>query len=270
MEDSMKKSLLLSVVFASYTAYAGEFLVPETSVFVPRRLASRASLTFSDQSFRLSLDGTEHVIETTNVRGLPILDRAIVEGFSKVGYFSINMLGEGYTLTACARLLGGMVPNQVLPGMVMRMLPPIDRGDLAEYVIGGAVVGGLRGGGVPGALMGAAGGVYEAYAWHAVKTVGRGPGMAVVAEKGREVFRDAFSVGSPSMVYPGVPGMMPGVGPYPGGPGGPGMMMPGYGGMGVPVAAHGMHHHGAPGGAGMMASGPSPHPHHGAPMGGRR
>jgi hypothetical protein len=76
MENFMqnyKNLLMLAFLNLYWSASAMEFVIPPEQLFVPSRLASRSTLVFDGQKFKVTLDEKTHIIRSYYMKGLPTL-----------------------------------------------------------------------------------------------------------------------------------------------------------------------------------------------------
>lgn len=82
--------------------------VPEKNLFCPKKIAQTAGLVFNKGIFTLRVEKGEYTIRDYNVKGLPHnLTNEQLIFFLSIGYFSIGLAGDEYTVDAKIRLLGG-------------------------------------------------------------------------------------------------------------------------------------------------------------------
>jgi len=84
--------------------------IPEENLLCSHKIASKIKVVYdSDQKeFSAFLDGNQKRINKYDVSGIPSnLTELQIENFLRIGYFSLNQIGEDYSLKANFRLNGG-------------------------------------------------------------------------------------------------------------------------------------------------------------------
>jgi len=104
----LPSALILSI--GSAPSKAATIDIPEENVFCPHSIAAKAKVVYdSDQKeFSVVLGGAQKKINKHDVSGIPSdLTAPQIENFLRIGYFSVNQIGEDYSLKANFRLNGG-------------------------------------------------------------------------------------------------------------------------------------------------------------------
>jgi hypothetical protein len=162
-----KIGLFVGVISISLLSLACQAIeIDEKNLFVPNSLyKSNVKLVYDygKCDFIAIIDGEMKNIKKYNISGVPSdLSKDQIEGFLKVGYFSLQILEDDYYLNASLRLLGGVYGAQKVgaseeAGKVV--------GGVAGAAVGGAVglIVGSAIGGPAGAAVGAAIGASMTY-----------------------------------------------------------------------------------------------------------